>query len=184
MEERDRELRKVENVVKLLKEADRIGFDCPEITQLRERAEAIANFQRDAKTLLDAPEVGTTQEFEDILDTGRGFNVDMPELEKLETILQQKKWGDRAREAHGQYLALEDVVSLIEDGEKLAIAESNYFLLHFRKQKEAGEAWETKAKELMAVEIVHYPQLDALRNQAKAATLPVSAETLERLTRF
>ena len=30
----------------------------------------------------------------------------------------------------------------------------------------------------MAVEIVHYPQLEALRNQAKAATLPVSAETL------
>jgi [histone H3]-trimethyl-L-lysine4 demethylase len=178
MEERDRELRKVENVVKLLKEADRIGFDCPEITQLRERAEAIANFQRDAKTLLDAPDVGTTQEFEDLLETGRGFNVDMPELEKLETILQQKKWGDRAREAHGQYLALKDVVSLIEDGEKLGIAESNYFLLHFRKQKEAGEAWETKAKELMAVEIVHYPQLEALRNQAKAATLPVSTETL------
>jgi hypothetical protein len=106
------------------------------------------------------------------------LNVNMPKLEKLDVIVQQKKWGDRAREAHGQYLKLKDVITIIEDGEKLGIPESNYFLLHFRKQKEAGEAWDAKAKELMSVETVHYPQLEALRNQAKAATLPVSADTL------
>jgi hypothetical protein len=143
----------------------------------KESSEVVANFQRDAKTLLGAPEVGSTQEFEEVLETGRGFNVDMPELEELETIVQQK-WGDCAREAYGQHLTLKDVVTLIEDGEKVGIAESNYLLMHFRMQKEAGEAWGTKAKELMAVEIVHYPQLEALRNQAKAAKLPVSAETL------
>jgi histone demethylase JARID1 len=178
MEERDRELRKVENVVKLLKEADNIGFDCPEITQLRERAEAITSFQQEAKLLLENSENRTTQEFEELIETGRGFNVDMPELEQLDTIVQQKKWIDRAREAFGQYLTLKDVVALIKDGESLAIPDNNYFLVHFRKQKEAGEVWDAKARELMSVEVVHYPQLEALRGQAKINSLPVSADTL------
>jgi histone demethylase JARID1 len=178
MEERDRELRKVENVMKLLKEADHIGFDCPEITQLRERAEAIASFQRNAKLALENPHIRTTQDFEDLLDLGRGFNVDMPELDKLETVVQQKKWNDRARESRGQFLALKDVINLIQNGQKLGIPEYNEFLRHFREQKEAGEAWEAKAKELMSVESVHYPQLEALSNQAQAAALPVSQETL------
>jgi histone demethylase JARID1 len=178
MEERDRELRKVENVLKLLKDADRIGFDCGEITQLRERAEAITSWQKEAKLLLENMGSRTTGECEELMDLGRSFNVDMPELEKLETIVQQKKWDDRAREAHGQYLSLKDVVSIINEGVRLGIPEGNYFLLHFKKQKEAGEAWDAKAKELMAVDVVHYPQLDALRNQAKTAQLPVSADTL------
>jgi histone demethylase JARID1 len=178
MEERDRELRKVENVLKLLKDADRIGFDCGEITQLRERAEAITSWQKEAKLLLENMGSRTTGECEELMDLGRSFNVDMPELEKLETIVQQKKWDDRAREAHGQYLSLKDVVSIINEGVRLGIPEENYFLLHFKKQKEAGEAWDAKAKELMAVDVVHYPQLDALRNQAKTAQLPVSADTL------
>jgi [histone H3]-trimethyl-L-lysine4 demethylase len=144
----------------------------------KEISEVIANWLHDAKSLLDMPMLASTQELEDILRTGRGFNVDMPELEKLESTLRQMKWSDRAREAHGQYLTLQDIVSMIEDGEKLGIAESNYFLVHFGKQKEAGEAWETKAKELMAGETLHYLQLEALRNQAKAAILPVPAETL------
>ena len=178
MEERDRELRKVENVVKLLKEADKIGFDCPEITQLRERAEAIRKFQHDARNALENPHVRTTQDFEELLELGRTYNVDMPEIDRLDSIVAQKKWNDRAREARGTFLSLQDVISLIEDALKLDISEFDEFLRHFKEQRDAGEAWERKAKELMSVEAVHYPQLEALSNQAQAAALPVSADTL------
>lgn len=178
LEERDRELRKVENVVKLLKEADRIGFDCPEITQLRERAEAINNFQREARLAISNVVLRQTREFEDLLETGRGFNVDMPEIEKLDKIVQQMKWNDRARDNRGQFLSLKDVSDMIEEGIKLEIPEYNDYLNHYKEQKAAGMAWEAKAKELINAEVVHYPQLEALSNQAQAAALPVSSETL------
>ncbi|KAI9807198.1 MAG: hypothetical protein M1825_005916 [Sarcosagium campestre] len=176
LEERDRELRKVENIQKLLAEADEISFDCPEIQQLRERAEAIEGFQRDAQVVLQNPRLHSTQEIEDLVDSGRVFNVDIPEVEKLDQVVQQMKWNDQARDLRAQFLTLRDVSDLIQHAVDLEIPERNEHLYHLRRQKEAGELWEAKAKELMSVESVHYQQLEAL--SAQASKLPVSRETL------
>ncbi len=176
LEERDRELRKIENVHKLLAEAEHISFDCPEITTLRERAEAIADFQKNAQDALLQPTLHSTQEFEDLAELGKGFNVDIPEVEKLDKVVQQMKWNDQAKERRNQFQTLTDVENLIQQALGLGIPEHNEHLVHFKQQKEAGEMWESKAKELMAVEAVHYQQLEALSHQA--STLPVSRETL------
>jgi histone demethylase JARID1 len=177
-EEREKELRKVGNVMKLLKDADNLGFDCPEITQLRERSEAITTFQHDAQLALENKGIRTTQFFEELLERGRSLNVDMPEIDKLDEVVQKNKWNDRARDALKALLLLSEVTELIEDAEKLGIYPNNNFLRHFREQKEAGEAWEAKAKELMSVEAIHYPQLEALSYQASAKRLPILPETL------
>ncbi|KAI9828378.1 MAG: hypothetical protein M1832_002806 [Thelocarpon impressellum] len=176
LEERDRELRKIDNVVKLLAEADEISFDCPEITQLRERADAIRDFQQDAQSALAYPRLRSTHEFEDLVEIGRGFNVDIPEVERLDEVVQQMKWNDHARERRGQLLNLDDVSAVIRQGVEVGIPEHNEHMVHFKEQKQAGDLWETKAKELMSVEVVHYQQLEALSGQA--ASLPVSRETL------
>lgn len=176
MEERDRELRKIENVHKLLAEAEHISFDCPEITTLRERAEAIADFQQNAQNALRQPALHSTQEFEDLAELGKGFNVDIPEVEKLDKVRQQMKWNDQAKECRSQRQTLTEVEHLIQQAVELGIPEHNEHLTHFIQQKEAGEMWESKAKELMAVEAVHYQQLEALSHQA--SSLPVSRETL------
>ncbi|KAI9834573.1 MAG: hypothetical protein M1819_002949 [Sarea resinae] len=176
MEERDRELRKVENVHKLLAAADEIGFDCPEITTLRERAEAIEEFQRNAKAALSNPTIHSTQEFGDLAEEGKGFNVDIPEVEQLEKVVQQMKWNDQARESKTRFHSLQEVGDLITQASEVGIPEHNEHLIFLKDQKQAGELWEAKAKELMAAEIVHYPQLEALSGQA--SSLPVSSETL------
>jgi len=184
LEERDRELRKVENIVKLLDTADKIGFDCPEIATLRERSEAIKNFQRDARVAISNVVLRQTKEFEELLELGRGFNVDTPEIEALDKIVQQMKWNDRAKEIRGQFLNLKEVDDFIEEGIKLEIPEYNDYLNHFKEQRSAGMAWEAKAKELINAEMIHYPQLDALSNQAQLNTLPVSPETLAAVEQF
>ena len=175
LEERDRELRRIENVEKLLADADEISFDCPEITLLRERADAIANFRKDARLALENPRVRSTQEFEELVEEGKGFNVDVPEVEELDRVVQQLKWNDAAREKRGLALTLEDITDLMQQAMELSIPEHNEHLLHLHEQKTQGELWETKAKELMSVEAVHYQQLEALANQA--ASLPVSRAT-------
>ena len=176
LEERDKELRKVENIHKLLAEADRISFDCPEITTLRERAEAITAFQRDVRTALSNPGLRSTQEFEELVETGKGFNVDIPEVEKLEKVVKQMKWNDQARDMRTQPQTLSDVDAFIKQGLELGIPETNEYLLHYQDQKVKGELWEAKANELIHAETVHYQQLEALSGQA--ASLPVSRETL------
>ena len=181
MEERDKELRKVENVKKLLVEADEIGFECPEITQLRERADAIDAFLTEAKEAMKNILVKKTTDFEELLETGRAFNVDIPELEKLERLVQQMKWNDRARDGRGQTLTLKDVTDIIEEGIKLEIPAYNDFLTFYQEQREAGMLWDAKAKEVINAEIVHYPQLEALSQQAQQSNLPVSTETLAQV---
>ncbi|KAE8446574.1 hypothetical protein EG329_011906 [Mollisiaceae sp. DMI_Dod_QoI] len=178
MEERDREYRKVENIMKLIEQAEKLGFDCPEITQLNERATAIKQFRLDVSDALKKIVLRKTQEFEELLEKGRTFNVDMPEVDKLDKMVQQMKWNDRARDNRGQFLTLKEVNELIEEGEKLEIPEYNEFLAHYKEQSSQGWAWEKKAKELINAEIIHYPQLEALSAQAQAAALPVSTDTL------
>jgi [histone H3]-trimethyl-L-lysine4 demethylase len=178
LEERDRELRKVENVVKLLEQAETLGFDCPEITQLSERAAAIEQFRLDAKDAIKNVVLRQTQEFEELLELGRSFNVDMPEVDQLDKLVQQMKWNDRARDNRGQFLSLKEVSDIIDEGVKLEIPEYNDYLNHYKEQRAAGMQWETKAQELIKAEAIHYPQLEALSQQAQAAALPVSAETL------
>jgi histone demethylase JARID1 len=178
LEERDRELRKVENVVKLLEQAETLGFDCPEITQLSERAAAIEQFRLDAKDAIKNVVLRQTQEFEELLELGRSFNVDMPEVEQLDKLVQQMKWNDRARDNRGKFLSLKDVSDIIDEAVKLEIPEYNDYLNHYKEQRAAGMQWETKAQELIQAEAIHYPQLEALSQQAQAAALPVSTETL------
>ena len=176
LEERDREYRKIENIHKLLAAADEISFDCPEIKTLMERAEAIAEFQRDAKTALLNPGLHSTLEFENLAETGKGFNVDVPEVEKLEKIVRQMKWTDQASDRRTQWQTLEDVAVFIKNGVEIGISAHNEHLLFFKEQHEQGQLWESKAKELISVESVHYQQLEALSKQA--TSLPVSRETL------
>src|SRR5690606_6389303 len=96
-----------------------------------------------------------------------------------EKVLLQLKWVDKAVESRHTFLDLEQVDKLIAEGREVGIPESHEQLQHYQQQKAAGEAWEAKAKELMSVEPIHFPQLEALSGQA--STLPVSRETLAQV---
>ena len=181
-EERDKELRNVENVRKLLATADEISFECPEIQTLRDRAEAIAEFQRDANAALNNIRSKSTAEFEELVERGRDFHVDIPEIDNLERVVKRLRWDDLAKikrpnpETRRQEQTLQDIERFIAEGVEIGVPEGNPDMLFFREHKAQAELWEQKAKELMAVEMVHYQQLDSLSTQA--TTLPVSAETL------
>ena len=182
MEEREKELRKVDNVRKLLATADEISFDCPEISTLRERAEAISDFQNDATAALNAIRSRTTAEFEELVERGKEFHVDIPEIDSLERVVKRLKWDDRAKlmrpnsESKRQDRSLSDIGAFIEEGVDMGVPETNPDIKFFREHKATGELWERKAKELMAVEQVHYQQLDSLSSQA--VNLAVNPATL------
>lgn len=177
MDEKEREYRKVDNIQKLLRTADQLCFDSPEITVLRERYDDIVEFQQKARIALrDSPTQQSIAKLDELLEEARGFNVDIPEMDSLEKVVQQRKWLRTAEEFGTKQSTLQEVAELIQRGLELDIPE-NHPQIHFYQEKKAqGELWEAKAKELMSVENVHYQQLDALSKQA--TTLPVTAETL------
>jgi histone demethylase JARID1 len=184
-EEREKELRNVDNIHRLLARADEISFDCQEINTLRERSDNIKEFRRNANHALENIRSHTTEEFEELVVRGKEFHIDIPEIDQLESLLKRLRWDDLARakrpnpETMRQDQTLSDISKFIQAGLEIGVPESNPDIVFFREHIAQGELWEQKASELMAVEHVHYQQLDALSRQA--ITLPVSAETLARV---
>ncbi|KAI9370746.1 PLU-1-like protein-domain-containing protein [Aspergillus egyptiacus] len=176
LEERDREVRRVENIYALLAEADKLSFDCPQMAALEEKTREIEKFRQDVNVALMNPHIRSVQEVEELVEASRNFNVDIPEVEGLEHILRQMKWNEDAGRRREHYLTLKECQELILAGEQLGLSETNEHLSHFKDLGRHGEAWEAKAKELMSVEAVHYQQLEAL--SAQATRFPVSPETL------
>jgi histone demethylase JARID1 len=176
-DEREREYRSIESIKKLLSTASNLGFDCPEVTSLRERAESIADFQVKVHQLLrDRPLPAYIGQLEEKIEEGKGFHVELPELEKLESVVQQLKWLRESEQfRHKPTTTLQEVGELIARALEIGIPELHHDIQYLQNKKEQGEFWETKAKELMAVENVHYQQLDALSKQA--TSLPVTSET-------
>lgn len=177
LEERDREVRRVETLYALLAEADKLSFDCPQMAALEEKTREIERFRQDAKAVLMDPRLRSIRDVEDLVESGRNFNVEIPEFEDLEHALRQMKWNDQASRKRDQYMNLKECQELILAGEQLGLSDNNnHHLLYFKDLCRHGEAWETKAKELMSVEAVHYQQLEALSTQA--TRIPVCRETL------
>ncbi|KAJ5104644.1 Zinc finger PHD-type [Penicillium alfredii] len=176
LDDRDREVRRVENIYALLAEADKLSFDCPQMAALEEKTREIEKFRQDINGALMNPHVRSIQEIEELIESGRNFNVEIPELEHLEQITRQLKWNEEAARKRDQYLALQDCKEFVSTAERLGLSDSNEHFVHFKELCRHGESWEAKAKELMSVEAVHYQQLEAL--SAQASRFPVSPETL------
>jgi histone demethylase JARID1 len=145
---------------------------------LKEKTHEIEKFRLEVHLALSSNVQSATQ-IEELVETSRNFNVDLPEVEKLETVLQQIKWREQSRAKREQHLTLEDVYQFIQQGEELSLADNDPDLAHFKELRRSGEAWEAKAKELISVEAVHYVQLEAL--SAQASRFPVSPETLTQV---
>jgi histone demethylase JARID1 len=184
-EEREKELRNVDNIHRLLARADAIAFDCQEINTLRERSDNIKEFQRDAVDALNNIRSRTLAEFEELVVRGKEFHVDIPEIDQLESLLKRLRWDDMARskrpdpETYLQDSTLSDISKFVQAGLDIGVPETNPDICFFREHMAQGEIWEQKAVELMAVENVHYQQLDALSRQSR--TLPINPETLARV---
>lgn len=179
--DKERDSRDVSNIYRLLQEAEQIGFDCPEILQLQERADAIEVFQERANRALEQVQARNVQEIEDLLEEGRNYNVDMGQMDKLSRVLDQMKWNEKARASRGVFMTLNDVEKLIEDGKRLEIPLYNDYLTYYTDQMIAGQNWEKKARELISADVVHYPQLEALSTQVQVNSLPVTEQTLVRV---
>ncbi|KAK8136077.1 Lid2 complex component lid2 [Apiospora sp. TS-2023a] len=177
-DQKEREMRSIENIEKLIDRATTIGFDCPEITQLTERADAIKDFRSRAQAALDRLVVHSATTIEELLEEGRGYNVDLPQIDRLAHFLKQIQWNTKARESRLAFMTLGDVKAIFTEGVELEVPMYNDHYKYYSEKLAAGQQWEAKAHELINAEIIHYPQLEALSNQVSHNQIPVTRETL------
>lgn len=180
-DEKEREMRKAENINRLLHEAEQIGFDCPEIQLLQDRADAIRTFQENARNVINHPSMHQVEAVEELLEEGNGFNVDLEEMEKLSKVLDKLKWNQKAKANRSVFMSSQEVAELVEEARRSGIEAYNDHLSFYVEQLTAGFQWEKKAKEIIEADIIHYPQLEALSQQAMQNLLPVSADVLAQV---
>jgi histone demethylase JARID1 len=67
----------------------------------------------------------TLEEYTELLDEGKGLNVDLPSLDVLERVVDHMKWVERAAEMSDMYLSLTDVMELLSQGSQCGMGTDN-----------------------------------------------------------
>lgn len=173
-EDKDREFRKIGNIRRLLHRAERLAFDCQEITTLQEKLDSVKAYQHNvARAIENLANMGT-EDITALIDEGKGYGIDMLEVNRLQRILDQMQWLDRARNA-AEYSTLKGVDSLLEDGVRLEVPPTHERIDFLRTHKHAGETLQIRIQEwLTKQETINLAQLEIFSKTA--ASVPVSED--------
>lgn len=170
------QFRRVDNIQKLLAEADDLCFSCPEIDVLRERADGITKFQCDVRDALNAHPFDEIHRYEELCEVGRTFGVDIPEIDMLEQLVEQIKWRAEAESKRGKPSPMSAISAFIERGIRLGLPETDPDRVYLSKYKLQGETWETAAREALSKPDVLPENLEMLYKQIDH--IPVNEETV------
>lgn len=179
LEERDKVQRSPSYVYKLLDQADELGFDALEIDLLREKAEAIEGYVERTKKALDEGTLNTLEEYSELIDEGKSLNVDLPVLDRLERIVDELKWVEKATELSDMYLSLNEVIEVIHEGERCSISLDHELMRQLASRRDRGRWWETAAADLLAQDAVPFEALEKLL--VEATDLSVHKDTYDRV---
>lgn len=178
-DDKDKEYRKISNIKRLLTRAEKLAFDCQEITTLQEKLNTVKDYQYNVKHALSNLSNMTTEEIDSLITEGKSFGVDIPEINTLEKIVQQMRWLDNAKDAR-EYSTSKGVDSLLEEGLRLEVPPDHERIGFLRQHKHAGETLQLKITEwLSKQETINLAQLETYYKTA--ATLPVSEEVIAEM---
>lgn len=172
----------VERMKALIAKGEEMGFQAPQLENLHEKLADIDEWRAKVKEILRG-RLSPMDELEPLLEVGKGFVAAMPELADLERVYQRTKWVDDAVIAKRDMTTqtLDDCRALLKRASELEIPLTHPEVAYFTEMVRQGDFWEVKAKEVMAAEDVHYPQLESLHSQVQAQTFPVNKEILAQM---
>ncbi|KAF8977172.1 hypothetical protein BGZ46_007589, partial [Entomortierella lignicola] len=169
--------RRLEDLQEMLRQVERLRFDCPEIRQLEESIEAIMEFQMEAECALSKPEHDLA-ECRELYESGVGMNIVMDEIDQLEAIVTDLTWTERVS-AKGvlqeDYLL---ICSLVEDAERGGVSPSNSLLQQLIKKQEVGQNWDIRAQQVLNKNPVDLDELQAVIEAGR--DLPVPKNVLSK----
>ena len=173
----------LERMKELIEDGNQLGFSAPQLDNLAEKLESMNEWRLKAKPLCSGRTAASAEELETLLDEGRGFMAAMPELTGLEKLHARTHWLESAHKIRDdmQNQTLDDCRAILNKATELEINPHIPEILFMTDIVKQGDFWETKAKEVMAAEDVHYPQLESLHSQVQNQTFPVNKDTLAQM---
>jgi [histone H3]-trimethyl-L-lysine4 demethylase len=173
----------LERMKELIEDGKQLGFSAPQLDNLAEKLETMNEWRLKAKPLVSNRTMATVEELEALLDEGRGFMANMPELTGLEKLHARQAWMESANKMKNDIAnhTLDDCKNLLAKAEELEIDQHSGHYLFMKELFKQGDFWEIKAKEVMGAEDVHYPQLESLHSQVQNNTFPVNKDTLAQM---
>ncbi|KAG0015392.1 hypothetical protein BGZ80_009887 [Entomortierella chlamydospora] len=163
--------KRLEDLQEMLRQVERLRFDCPEIKQLEESIETILEFQMDAQCALDRSEHDLA-ECRELYESGIGMNIAMDEIDRLESIVTDLTWTERVS-AKGvlqeDYLL---ICSLVEEAEKGGVSPSNSLLVQLIKKQEIGRKWELRAQQALNKNPVDLEELQVVIEDGRDFPVP------------
>ncbi|EXJ76492.1 histone demethylase JARID1 [Cladophialophora psammophila CBS 110553] len=173
----------VERMKELIEDGELLGFTAPQLESLREKVTRVDEWRTSVNRILAGQHQATPDELDALLEEGRGFVAAMPELTSLEQVYARTNWLQDVQKVQKdvQSKTLDDCKELLKRATELEITPQVPEILFLTEVVRQGEFWEIKAKEVMAAEDVHYPQLESLHSQVQNQVFPVNKETLEQM---
>ncbi|KAI1615193.1 histone demethylase JARID1 [Exophiala viscosa] len=173
----------LERMKELIEDGELLGFSAPQLENLQEKVTLVDDWRANVKRILSGVNQAGLEELEALLEEGRGFMAAMPELTSLEKIFARTQWLEEARQVQKDVHSktLDECRDLLKRITDLDILPQVPEAVHLQEVVRQGDFWEIKAKELMAAEDVHYPQLESLHGQVLQQQFPVNKETLEQM---
>ncbi|KAF9394568.1 hypothetical protein BGX21_010311 [Mortierella sp. AD011] len=163
--------KRLDDLQEMLRQVERLRFDCPEIKQLEESIETILEFQMDAQCALDRSEHDLA-ECRELYESGIGMNIAMDEIDRLESIVTDLTWTERVS-AKGvlqeDYLL---ICSLVEEAEKGGVSPSNSLLVQLIKKQEIGRKWELRAQQVLNKNPVDLEELQVVIEDGRDFPVP------------
>ncbi|KAK6375786.1 hypothetical protein LTS17_007608 [Exophiala oligosperma] len=173
----------LDRMKELIDDGEQLGFSTPQLEGLQEKVTVIDAWRANAKRILSGINPARLEELESLLEEGRGFSAAMPELTSLEKIYARTQWLEESRQLQNDITSksLDECRSLLERITELDILPQAPEATFVNEMVKQGEFWEHKAKELMAAQDVHYPQLESLHSQVHLQMFPVNKEVLDKM---
>ncbi|KIX09663.1 uncharacterized protein Z518_00744 [Rhinocladiella mackenziei CBS 650.93] len=173
----------LERMKELIEDGEQLGFSAPQLENLQEKVAIVDEWRANVKRILTGLSQATTDELETLLEEGRSFMAAMPELTSLEKLHARTQWLEEVRliQKDIQTKTLDECRALLKRAGELEIVAQVPEVVFLTEVVRQGDFWEIKAKEVMAAEDVHYPQLESLHSQVQNQVFPVNRETLEQM---
>ncbi|KAI9000697.1 PLU-1-like protein-domain-containing protein [Trametes punicea] len=183
----DKPDRTLDDLYALLSEVENLGFDAPEIGQLRQIAGEAEDTKRKARALLEAAKTtprdreGFVTECERLILHAQTLNVLVDEIVEVEKIVLREQLIKELEEAlDDDTLTLDEVRQLMTRAHACNLPPANPYMKRLEALLHAGMDWEEKAKKLLDKPQRTLEDLEEFVKPRRSG-MPVDPDLLERI---
>ena len=181
----DRPEKTLEELYAVLKEVENLGFDSPEIGQLRNLANQAEEFKVKAREVLEkvanASDPSThLQECEALLAHGSSINVHLEEFMKIENFVLQDQLAKELEEIDETNITLDEIRQLLNRAKQCELPCSNKYVVLLEEKLKAGTDWDERAMSVLNKPIKTIEELDQFVEVE--SSIPVDPAVLKRIS--